>query len=419
MGQLKKELQVNLARQADEFIESRAAEWVQWRRQLHQNPELSWNEVETTEFIRQKIAAMNLTFQTGPRGLGGTVELGQTPGLNGDSSTNSIGIRGDIDAIPVQEANSVDYCSQNPSIMHACGHDVHSVTVLAVCETIQHLLLGPLDQSQSSLQDLSVRAIFQPAEEVAEGAEAMIQAGALNGLDSIVAMHVDPLQPVGQIGLRDGVQTACCDEIRLRLTGPGGHGARPHETKDPIFAATQFIQSAYATVNRMTDARHSVVLSFCEILGGHSANVIPTELTMRGTLRSYHSESRTAVLRQLAQIATAVESATGVSIQMEEGVHVPSVNNCQHLNRLANDCATSFLGEEAVIAVEPSLGGEDFAFYQQHIPGSLFRVGSAAKNGDQATAHLHSPHFDVDEQVISVACRLFVRVVLARHLQAS
>jgi len=378
--------------------------WLGWRRHLHANPELSWAEEQTTSFIHERLEAMGLALVAGPRMRGGFVNLdfGQPDRL--------IALRGDIDAIPVTEETGLDFRSLNPGVMHACGHDVHTTMVLAVCDVLQHVLGNRKVRAQTGLNPFGVRAIFQPAEEVADGASEMMHSGALENVQQIMAMHVDPARQVGCFGFRDGVQTACCDEIEVYFEGPGGHGARPHETSDTIFAASQFINAAYASVPRMNDARKSIVLSFCQIEGGKSANVIPTEVRIRGTLRSFEESIRDQVFGQLRHLAETIGQALRVKIRFQPGIRVPSVVNCVETNRLLRSAAESFVSPDSIDRVDRSLGGEDFACYLTKVPGSLIRIGSA--NGDHGTAWLHSPLFDVDEQVILNACRLFVRAIL-------
>lgn len=400
MGHLRNDNLLRTFEAVDQLVDSRFDTWCQWRRHLHAHPELSWHEIRTTSFIREQLAAMGLELTPGPRGCGGFVDFQGQP-----KAGRFLALRGDIDAIPVAEATGLEFCSTNPGVMHACGHDVHATTVLAVCDVFHSLFAD-----STSNPNVNLRAIFQPAEEVASGATEMMATGALEDVDVILAMHVDSTRQVGELGFRDGEQTACCDEISIKLLGPGGHGARPHEAADPIFAATQFINAAYALVPKVIDARTDVVLQFCEISGGHSANVIPTEVEIKGTLRCYGMVTRDAIFSRLNQLAESLGQAFGVQIQFKPGIHVPSVTNCPDTNKLLRAAADSFLSDSSITTVEPSLGGEDFACYQARIPGSLVRIGSA--RGDYGRAHLHSPHFDVDEDVIKVAVKLFVRSAL-------
>jgi amidohydrolase len=294
--------------------------------------------------------------------------------------------------------------------MHACGHDVHGVVMLSVAETLSQLRNEGL-----MTQPVSIRVIFQPAEETGQGAHESIAAGLIDGVDAILAMHVDPTREVGKIALRDGVQTACCDELRFVIEGSGGHGARPHETSDTILAAAHLIQSAHSLVPRIVDARDDSVLSICKVTGGNSANVIPTRVEMLGTLRSFSEHTRETILARLRTLANSTSALFNVNAEFLTTTTVPSVDNCPGLNQLVGDTCRRLNGEESVQQAAISLGGEDFACYQKHIPGSLIRIGSAS--GHRFGAHLHSPHFDVDEQVIGVACRLLVHSLLEWSLR--
>lgn len=389
----------------DEFVATRLSQWCRWRQQIHRSPELSWEERETTEFVRQRITGMGLDWVTGPRNLGGTADIITTAPARG-----CIGLRGDMDAIPVAEVNDVPYRSQRPGIMHACGHDVHTTVALAVCETLQHLkarecLPGPLH----------VRAVFQPAEEVAQGAREMMEAGNLKGVDAILAMHVDPSRATGTIGIRNGKQTASCDELLFRIKGTGGHGARPHETADTILAAVNLVQTAHGLIPRIVDARDDTTLSFCRISGGHSANVIPVNVEVQGTLRTFSEASRKVILERLERLATSIADLFAVEVDFRITTSIPSVNNSPPLNRLVAGVAGQLLGPESVGEAARSMGGEDFACYQQTIPGALIRIGSAG--GQETGYHLHSPRFDVDPAVIATACRLLTASLIGWFAQ--
>ena len=386
----------------NEFIGNRIGTWCQWRRRLHAHPELSWHETATTAFIRERLAESQLQLVPGPRELGGRVDFDFGP----SDHVRRIAVRGDIDAIPVDESNEVSYRSQVPGVMHACGHDVHTTVMLAVAETLSQIQLAQLFS-----QSARMRVIFQPAEEVAQGANESIAAGMIDGVEAALAIHVDPSRPVGTIGLRDGIQTACCDELKFVITGSGGHGARPHETSDTILAAAHLVQTAHSLLPRIIDARDDAVISICKIAGGNSANVIPTRLEMLGTLRSFSEMARERILGRLKTLASSTASLFKVNVDFHVVTSIPSVDNCPNLNQLVRETAAQQLGADAIQTVEPSLGGEDFACYQHYIPGALIRVGSAS--GNRFAAHLHSPQFDVDEHVIGVACRLLVHSLFA------
>ena len=397
----------NLFHRVDELIDSLFPDLVAMRRHLHMHPELSWEEEHTTRLIREAIEKLGLSFKPGPRHCGGIcdVQWPATESTNDESNSRVLAIRGDIDAIPVFEQNEVDYCSRYDEVMHACGHDVHGTVVYGVCNVLTQLI-----KNEELPYPVHVRAIFQPAEEVAEGADEMVQLGALNGVDAILTMHVDSQRDVGRIGLKEHVQTACCTEIQIEITAEGGHAARPHETADSILTAAQFISAAYAQVPRSIDVRKSAVLSFCRIDGGKSANVIPTNVTIQGTLRTFDDDVRDHILERLQQIANHLGAALGAEIAMDTGVRIPSVNNHPDFIDLYRRAGETFLEPSSIDEIAPSMGAEDFACYLKHVPGAMVRVGCA--NGDFGNAPLHSPHFDVDEEVIRVGCRLFVRAIL-------
>ncbi len=401
MGRVHGLTKSGLFNSVDQLVESKYSELVEIRRHLHMHPELSWNEEKTTRLVAEQLSKMGLSFHPGPRGRGGTSDIGSASSNRADL----IAVRGDIDAIPVLEENDVEYCSRHEEVMHACGHDVHTTVLLGVCS-----VLSDLAKSGKVPFPFKMRAVFQPAEEVAQGAVEMLQHGSLDDVKAILAMHVDPHREIGCIGLKDHLQTAACDEIIIRIHASGGHGARPHETTDPIVTAAQFVNSAYCQIPRSFDIRKHAVLSFCQIKGGLSANVIPTKVKIHGTLRTFDASVRDTILGQLNTIAVHTGRAHGTTINIETGVSVPSINNSPKIVNLFRRSAETFLQAESIQIAEPSMGSEDFACFQQRVQGALVRIGSA--NGEKGMAPLHSPHFDVDEDVIRVACKLLARAVL-------
>lgn len=384
----------------DSIVDALTPRIQQVREHLHAHPELSGEEFETTAFIRTQLDEHRYDFQTGPegRGLIATAK---------DADTNSlVALRADIDALPIQDTKRTPYASQTPGVMHACGHDAHAASVLgAVWATEQALDAGLL------VRPLSYRAIFQPAEETNRGALEMCAAGALDGVRAIFGAHMDPSRLAGQIGVREGIFTADCVELAIRIVGKGGHAARPHESLDPIAAGAQLISSLYSFVPRGADSHDPVVLSFGAIHAGDSSNSIPDELTMRGTLRTLSPYARERAKDHIQRLSEGLASAstTGISISYTDGP--PALVNDSKLARLIAREARDAFGEANVCDIPtPSMGGEDFANYLDRAPGAMFRVGCAS--GDE-TVPLHSPQFDVAPEALAVAAKVLVRTAIA------
>ncbi len=370
------------------------------REYLHVHPEVSGQEFETTQYIRSQLDEERLSIRLGPDGRGLIVDTLPT------QTSAVIALRADIDALPIQDAKDVSYRSTRPGVMHACGHDAHAASVLGAIWALETarasgILPGPL----------SYRAIFQPAEETNKGAIEMCDAGALNGVGAIIGAHMDPSRAAGTVGIRDGVFTADCVELEIRIKGRGGHAARPHESLDPVAVAAQLITSLYLFVPRGTDSQDPVVLSFGAIHGGHGANSIPDEVTLRGTLRTMTSTSRMQAVEHIRRLShgLATASATVIEISTIEGP--PALTNDTHLSSLLADEARHCLGADHVQQIaKPSMGGEDFANYLATVPGAMFRAG--CRGGDSPTP-LHSPRFDIDPLALSTTAKILARTVCA------
>ena len=289
--------------------------------------------------------------------------------------------------------------------MHACGHDVHSAIAVGTLLVTQELI------QKTAPWPVAIRGILQPAEETCQGATELIRAGALAGVDMIYAVHVDPSMNVGAIGIREGVLTASCDELSITIRGTGGHGARPHLAKDPIGAAAELIHALYLHIPRVTDSQEAVVLSIGQIQGGHSFNVIPETVLLRGSLRTLDTSVRDAAVDHLMRIASSVGELTETKISIEFGISAPPViNHPGETHRLRTICR-QVLGAGSLHEIpRPSMGSEDFAFYVQDVPGCMIRLGctSESKGGHG----LHTPLFDVDEEVIRIGVRLMARAVI-------
>jgi amidohydrolase len=378
-------------------------DWVAMRRHLHQYPELSNHEFKTTEYLVKNFEALGLPTHVSGEGRGLTANLVTATEL---ASGPCIAIRGDIDALPIQDAKQVDYRSRCDGVMHACGHDVHATIVFGAMQILASMkLAGELPWP------VSVRAILQPAEELAVGARHMIHHHALRGVDDILALHVDPTRPVGCIGLRQGTLAAACDTIHVEIKGRGGHGARPQMTKDPIDAATHWVQSAFRRIARTADPHETVVFSIGQMEAGHSANVIPDRAALAGSLRSLDQDSRRVALETLEDVCESIERETGCKIEMRLGASAPAVVNDARLVDLMVASIGQTLTAGAIEWIEqPSMGSEDFSYYLEHVPGAMLRLGVS---GDQVgNAPLHTAGFDIDERALAIGSRLFAATVI-------
>ena len=369
------------------------------RRYIHQHPEESGFEFQTTKYLAEQVERLGFRYSIGPNQRGLIVDLGAP------EAKRRIGLRADIDAIPVADTKQTAYRSKNPKCMHACGHDAHSTMLLGA---IQRISLW-MDQHPDC--ELAVRAIFQPEEETAQGAKSLIQHGVLDGVDAIVGMHVDPSRPAGTIGWQTGVHTAHCNEIKIRISGRSGHAARPHESVDPIAVGVQFVQMAYSTIQRMVDSRNATVFTICQFSGGHSSNVTPDEVHLQGTLRTHCRTSRETVIQHLSNLTSSLASTTGARFDLQFGTEVPAVLNDPEVTRLARAAAIDIVGEPCVHEItKASMGGEDFAFYSQEIPASFIRLGCAGQ--EIGSLPLHNSGFDIDESILTIGADFFARAVV-------
>ncbi|MCA9201707.1 MAG: amidohydrolase [Planctomycetales bacterium] len=393
-------MSVDWQAEVDRAVDARFDQMVELRRHLHAHPELSGQERESSFLLYQKLSDERLDVRLGPEGRGVIADLRHPP--NGDSAP-LLALRADIDALHLHDAKSVAYRSQCEGVTHACGHDAHTALVFGA-------LLALTDAARAGAvpMPLAVRGIFQPAEEICTGAREMIDVGALDGVSAILATHMDPSRAVGRIGLRDGVLTANCDEMTITLRGRGGHAARPHEASDPIVAAAQLINALYLFIARRTDSQDAVVVTIGQIRGGDTANVIPEEVVLRGTVRTLDRVIRQRTFDHIQHLAHGMGETCDVRIQVEFGLGAGGVFNDRRLNQLLRGSAREVLGDGNVDEIaRPSMGSEDFAFYLDHVPGAMMRVGCASPR--VGGSPLHSPTFDVDEEALRYGAKILAR----------
>lgn len=380
----------------DRAIDVREKKMVEVRRDLHMYPELSGCEVETTRYLIDLLQRAGCDVQTGPKGCGAIA----------DSATEGprLGLRADIDALHIQDVKKVPYRSRVPGVMHACGHDGHTAIVLGA-------VWGLLDCATALPWPVHWRAIFQPAEETNRGALDMIAFGALQNVCGLIGLHLDPSRPAGTVGIRQGVLTANCAEMKIDIHGRGGHAARPSETRDPIAAGAQVIAALYQALPRDFDAHDPVVMSIGHIAAGENPNVIPDRALLRGTLRTLSAKAQTRAMDRIRKIAHGAGNFTDTRIDVRFSVGPPSVDNDPALTDLIRQSAADVLGATGVQAIaEPSMGGEDFANYLAHVPGSLFRLGCRPTGGNAPP--LHAPDFDLDERALTVGAKILARSVV-------
>lgn len=380
----------------DTAIDARADFLREFRRHLHAHPEPSREEVQTTRAIVRVLDEAGVPYRVPPSGRGVVAESL----VDGDRPR--VALRADIDALRLQDEKEVPYRSTRDGFSHACGHDVHTAMLLGAVLTLHEI-------QPRLLRPLPWRALFQPAEESAEGAHELIADGVMEGVRAIVALHVDPELEVGRVMRRHGPMTACCMEFQVRVQGKGGHAARPHQVIDPIAAAVQFISLVHQNVPRSVDSRDPVVVSFGAISGGTAPNVIPDRVILKGTLRTLGIAITNSARERMEAIARGVEAATGARLESTFFPGPDAVVNHPDVTDIVSHAAREVLGPDGVGELpRPSLGGEDFAAYLSHAPGCLLRLG-VAPVGSSAWPPLHSPQFDVDESALVLGAKILAR----------
>ncbi len=385
----------------DEFLGTRLTELIELRRDIHAHPELSWHEVRTTETIERWLAEAGIRNRRMPGGTGVIAEIGE---LAGGGPT--IGLRADIDALPLRESSGLPFASEVPGASHACGHDIHLSVLLGAALALQ------------SAGELAcrVRLLFQPAEEMTPGgAKELIAAGGMDGVDRVFAVHCDPKAQVGRVGLKIGAITSTSDLIELRVTGPGGHTARPHLTADVVHALGTVITGLPLLLTRRLDPRAAAVLVWGTVQAGEAANAIPQQGLLQGTLRMMRREAWDGAEALVRELVAGLLAPTGVRYELTVRRGVPPVDNDEQATDLLRAAASAALGPDAVVDTEQSTGAEDFADLLEHAPGALARLG--VWDGSSEQCDLHSAGFTADERAIPVGIRLLVHTVLAGHRQ--
>jgi amidohydrolase len=380
-----------------EFLADHGQRLVEVRRDLHAHPELSREERRTTDLLADALAHVGLSPRILPTGTGLICDVGPEP--------PTVALRADLDALPIPDTKDVSYRSRVDGVAHACGHDVHATVVLGAGLALARMAgRGELSRG--------VRLVFQPAEEVVPGgALDVISAGGLQGIERIYALHCDPTVEVGQVGLRVGPITAATDAIEVRLTGPGGHTARPHLTADLVSALGAVVTLAPALLGRRVDPRAGVALVWGQVSAGTVANVIPQSGVAHGTLRTLSRSEWESLPPLVEEVIRAIAAPYGVGVEVSHVRGVPPVVNDAATVAALDSAVRTGVDGGAVCDSAQSLGGEDFAWYLDRVPGALARLGVRSP-GNKVAMDLHQSSFDVDERCISVGVQLLTRVAL-------
>ena len=357
------------------------------RRWLHRNPEIGFDEHKTSEYLKKLLLDSGYTITQTPE-----MKTGFFCEYNSGSNGSVLAVRCDMDGLLVSEQSSKEYKSTNKGVMHACGHDVHMTTVVGLAIMVSELKLNISG---------SIRFIFQPAEEQAPGGSiAMIDGGAIENVDHIIGGHVLPKMDAGKLGFKAGPMAAIVELIEISITGPGGHTSRPAETVDLIWAMSQLILSMEQSIRRSADQQQPVVLAFGKVVGGNTFNVLPDSIELKGTLRYLDSDLKDKLHSNIDKAISGVEQVTGAKIKWSVPYTSPGVFNDESLTDVLVESSKKAIGSNGTIILEESsMGGEDFAYYLEHIPGSYYRIGCY----DGCAKDVHTPNFDVDESCISTA----------------
>jgi amidohydrolase len=350
------------------------------RRDFHAHPELAYEERRTAGIVAGRLAGLGLSPRTGVGRTGVFADSGPSPGR--------LMLRADMDALPLEEATGHSFASKTPGLMHACGHDGHMAIGLAVAERLTR-----------NAPARGLRFLHQPAEEGHGGAEACVQDGALEGVEAALGLHLWSTLPVGKIGLNRGALMAAVDEFTIEIGGPGGHGAMPHETVDPILAAARVVEALQSIVSREISPLESAVVTIGRIQGGTAFNIIPKTVTLQGTARSFTAEAGRALPEKIARIVHGTAAAAGVTARIDYARLNGATVNDPRIADMVIESAARIVGEENVVTDARTLAGEDMSVYLERVPGCFFFVGCAPEGEHQPH---HSARFDLDERALGV-----------------
>jgi len=363
------------------------------RREIHQWPEKAFEERRTSELISKRLNEIGIEHRVG------IAKTGIVGRLMTDKNAPTVALRADMDALPVQEDTGLPFSSKVPGLMHACGHDGHVAILLGVAKLLK-----------ASPPKGNVVFIFQPAEEAVGGAKPMIDEGVLEGVDIIFGGHIETHYKVGEIAIKEGIHTAYTDSFDIEITGRGGHAARPHEAVDSVVIAAQLVTHLQTVISRNVDPLSPSVITIGYVRAGTVSNAIAEKAILQGTIRTIETATRDEIVDKIKKAVSSLSALHNARIGVKITPGYPPIINSERECRLARDTAERLLGKERVISIpHPSLGGEDFAYYTQKIPGCFVRFGAAKAEAEDAASH--SPQFDFDEKALRIGAAYLSEVV--------
>lgn len=376
-------------------------ETIRNRRHLHAHPELSFHEHETVAFVAAKLDELGISYQ--PMAKTGLVAL-----IKGDKTSDEVvALRADMDALPIEEANEVPYKSTNPGVMHACGHDAHTASLLGTAAILQQL---------KSEFGGTVKLIFQPAEELLPGgASLMLKEGVLENPkpNAVFGQHVMPLIQAGKVGFRAGKYMASTDELYVTVKGKGGHGAQPQQNIDPVIITAHILVALQQIISRVADPKLPSVLSFGKVIANGATNVIPNEVKLEGTFRTLDEQWRSEAHAKMKKMAEGIAESMGGSCEFDIRKGYPFLINEEKLTEQAKGFAEDYLGKENVIDLDIWMAAEDFAYYSQVADACFYRLGTR-NEAKGITSSVHTPTFDIDEQAFAISTGLMAYIALRR-----
>jgi amidohydrolase len=372
---------------------------IQKRRHLHANPELSFEEFNTASFVKSQLEKLGIPYQE----MANTGVVGLIKGNK--TSDKVVALRADMDALPIIEANEVPYKSKNNGVMHACGHDVHTSSLLGTAEILNSL--------KNDFEG-TVKLIFQPGEErLPGGANLMIQEGVLENPkpNAVMGQHVMPLIDAGKIGIRSGKYMASTDEIYVTITGKGGHGAQPQQNIDPVVIMAQMITALQTIISRSSDPRSPSVLSFGKVIANGATNVIPNQVYLEGTFRTLNENWRAEAHIKMKKLAESIAEGMGGSVDFRIEKGYPFLVNEEKLTQRVKEAAVEYLGAENVLDLDIWMAAEDFAYFSQAADACFYRLGT--RNEERGiTSSVHTPTFDIDENALAISTGLMAYMTL-------